>query len=275
MRHTLLCGALTLLLIAGPTAAAQKQKHETPLRIVSVSTPVYSGLLAMLAQGFEQETGVKVEFRSSNDPHRQGRTGQADLVISHYGKSGMETFISDGMGHWPRMLFANQAVIIGPKSDPAGIAALNARDAFSRLQQQQSPFVANALPGPQFIHDFLQAQNGGTQPLAQASDKTYAKAAAVRQAEKQQAYVVWGAFPFLRYQAQNDSDLAILVADDPILHRVMASSVVRSDQVSGVNESAARQFEQYVIRTDTQAKIAAFRTMGSERQLWWPYGRHN
>ncbi|WP_028116320.1 substrate-binding domain-containing protein [Ferrimonas senticii] len=245
------------------------------VRIAMVKTPEYSGLMAHLSQQFTQQTGIEVELHSSGSPHQRGVQGQADLVLSHYGKSGMEKFVMDGLGHWPTMVFANQAAIIGPKNDPVGIRGLSAPEAYKKLAASDAKFVANQLPGPKFIDAYLHAETGVAEPLSKRSDNKAAKKRAAKVAEQQQAYFIWGAIPFLRYADQTDSKLDILVADGALLHRVMATSVVRADKVNGVNEALAKQFEAFLIRPDTQAQIAAYRSMGSDRQLWWPYGRHN
>lgn len=236
-----------------------------------VKTPGYSGLMDMLAQQYKLESDVEIQFHSSSRPHQRARASKADMVISHYGKAGMEKFVMDGLGHWPVMLFANQAAIIGPKSDPAGIRGLSAIDAYKKLAASDQPFVANQLPGPNFLDGYLFAESGSKQPLSARSTVKAAKKQAARKAEQQQAYFIWGALPFIKYSQETETRLDILVAADPIFHRVMASSVVKGSE----HQQQAKAFEAFLIRPDTQAKIAQFRPMGSERQLWWPYGRHN
>jgi hypothetical protein len=56
--------------------------------------------------------------------------GDADLVISHYkkddGRTSTKRFVMTALGHWPKMLFSNTAVIVGPATDPAGTFASRA-----------------------------------------------------------------------------------------------------------------------------------------------------
>ena len=94
-------------------------------------------------------------------------------------------------------------------------------------------------------------------------------------AEEKQAYVMWGAFPFLRFKQKHDTGLNILVSADPVLQRVMAAVVVKPDKVKGVNVEGAEAFVTYLLAPATQAKIAAFRSPGSDLQLWWPAARDN
>jgi ABC-type tungstate transport system permease subunit len=88
--------------------------------------------------------------------------------------------------------------------------------------------------------------------------------------------VIWGAFPFLRFDEQREaSQLEILVAGDPLLQRNMAAILVRQDKVPGVNVEGARALLDYLLSPRVQANIAAFRSPGIDLQLWWPAGRNN
>ena len=94
------------------------------VRLVVVPTPAESGLLRAILPEFERQSGLRVEVYSGEDLYDRARNGQADLAISHYGHRDAEAFITDGLGLWPRPVFANQNAIIGPSSDPAHIFGL-------------------------------------------------------------------------------------------------------------------------------------------------------
>ena len=55
----------------------------------------------------------------------------------------------------------------------------------------------------------------------------------------------------------------------------MAAIVVKPDKVPGVNAGGARALVDHLLSPQVQAKIAAFRSPGSDLQLWWPAGRNN
>ena len=87
--------------------------------------------------------------------------------------------------------------------------------------------------------------------------------------------MLWGLCPFLRLKRQAPVALEPLVTDDPILQRVMVSTVVNPKKTAGVNLEGAKAFQNYLIAPATQARIRAFRYSDFERQAWWPAGRHN
>src|SRR5262249_56012623 len=80
----------------------------------------------------------------------------ADLVRAHYGHGGTEDFCAEGLGLWPRPVFANQAALIGPSSDPARVAGTrDAVEAFRRIARAKAPFVVNNAATEKYLADVL------------------------------------------------------------------------------------------------------------------------
>lgn len=257
--------------IAESTNAAPK-----PVRLAIVNTPKMSGLIDKLAADFESKHGIKIEIYSGSDVYEHARSGQTDLVISHYGKAGAEPFVLEGFGLWPKTVFSNQLVVVGPKSDPAGIKGMtNASEAFARIASTRSPFAVNALHGIAYISDLFWQEAGSPPKGDWYLDPGVAKGQAMKFAEEKQAYTVWGALPFMRFKEKHASGLEIMVSKDPSLQRVMVAIVVNPQKVPTANREGAEAFTNFLLTPETQAMIAAFRSAGSDLQFWWPAGRHN
>ena len=271
-----LVSLVAICALAGNAAASESAKEDV-VRLAVVNTPQFSGLLDSLLPGFERETGIRVDVYSGSDVYRKARAGQADLVISHYGKKGVERFVMDGFGAWPRIVFANQAVLIGHRSDPAKVRGLTTvAEAIERIAAVKAPFVHNDIPGIDYLTEIALESAGQPDRSGWFIDDGYVKATAILFAEEKKGYVIWGAFPFLRFDSERaSSGMEILVADDPSLQRIMAAIAVKPDKVPGVNADGARALVDYLLSPRVQAKIAAFRTPGSDLQLWWPAGRNN
>ena len=250
--------------------------HPTPIRLAIVNTPVYSGLIQYLVNDFEQQTGLHVELTNGSDVFEIAKSEQADIVISHFGKAHLDQFVLEGFGEWPKMVFSNQAVIIGPSSDPAKIkGSINAAQALIKIAHSQSKFIASPQAGVQYLTDIIwnQARQPNKSPwFIEPNDGGNSVA---KFAEQQQAYFIWGAIPFLKYKAKNNSKLTILINDDPLLQRVMSSTIVNPKKMNSSNYAGAKALQDYLLKASTQAKIAAFRTPNSDLQLWWPAARHN
>ena len=275
-RSRWLLSLLALCVLCGG-ASATEPAGEGVVRLAVVNTPQFSGLLHSLLTDFERQTGLAVEVYSGNDVYRKARAGDADVVISHYGKKGVERFVMEGYGSWPKIVFSNQAVLIGHRSDPAGVRGLaSVAEALGRIADKKAPFVHNDIPGIDYLTAIAFESAGRPDKAGWFIDDGHVKAAAVLLAEEKKGYVIWGAFPFLRFDSQRDSsELEILVANDPSLQRIMAAIVVNPDKVGGVNAAGARKLVDFLLSPPVQAKIAAFRVPGSDLQLWWPAGRNN
>jgi tungstate transport system substrate-binding protein len=267
---------ITLLAVAlgGPVLA---DEDLPAVRLAVVNTPYFSGLLADLLPGFEQQSGYKVKIYNGNDVYERARAGEADIVISHFGKEPISAFVLDGYGEWPKMVFSNQSALIGHRSDPAKVRGSgNTAEALGRIAEARAPFIHNNSPAVSYLTEVALATIGQPDKTGWFRDEGSRNATAARKAEENRGYFIWGAIPFLRYLRQHESsELEILVADDPALQRVMAATIVSNQKLDGINSEGAEALLEYLLAPATQARIAAFRTPGSDLQLWWPAGRDN
>jgi tungstate transport system substrate-binding protein len=247
------------------------------IRLQVVNVPVDSGLLTELLPDFERTTGYRVEVDKNGDQvYDFARRGAADLVLSHYGHHGVDDFMADGLGLWPRVVFANQAVLIGPSSDRAAIRGLNdAVEAFRRIAQTRSRFVVNNAPTEKYLAQILWEAAGRPDRTGWYTDSGLRDQQAIQAAERSEAYTLWGIIPFLRFKQTTTSSLEALVLDDPVLQRMMMTVLVNPEKVPGVNISGAFALQKYLALPSTQARIRAFRYPGVVNQLFWPAARDN
>ena len=270
--QALFAALMGLLILAGSAAHAD----DKVIRLVVVNTPKMSGLIDALAADFEKTGGLHVEITSGSDVYERARAGDADLVISHYGKPEVERFVLDGFGLWPRMVFSNPLVIAGHKSDPAGIRGMtSASQAFAKIAAAKAPFIANDLPGVDYLTQILWHGAGEPAKGEWYLEQQASKGRAVGLAEDNKGYVIWGALPFLRYLSKHSSEMEIMVSADPVLQRVMAAIVVNPAKVAGTNQAGAEAFVKYLLSAKTQAFVANFRSPDANVQLWWPNARSN
>jgi tungstate transport system substrate-binding protein len=256
--------------------AQDARPQSNVVRVAVVNTPEESGLLREILPDFERQTGMRVEVYSGEDLYDRARNGQADIVISHYGHPGVEPFIADGLGLWPRFVFGNQNAIVGPSSDPARVRDLtDAVEGFRRIAQSRSPFVANNSGIPKYTEDLLWEAAGRPPKQGWYVDLGSREQAAVQAAAERGAYTIWGLVPFLRYVQQNPVDLRALLVNDAILSRMMVSVVVRPERFPQANVEGAKALEKYLLVPSTQARIRAFRYPGLDHALWWPSAREN
>src|SRR5688500_3643574 len=91
--------------------------------VVSSTTSTQdSGLFGHILPLFKQRTGIEVRVVSQGTGQAldTGRRGDADVVFVH-AKPQEEKFVADGFGVKRYPVMYNDFVLIGPKSDPAGV----------------------------------------------------------------------------------------------------------------------------------------------------------
>lgn len=273
--------AVSLVLVALTLTGTLRplQAQERVLRVAVVNTP--DVLLNELIPTFEQATGYTVTLDIGEEAFHVAREGRADLVIAHYGHRDTRAFMEDGLGRWPRMVFANQAVIVGPSSDPAGIRGLtNAATAMGRIAERGGEFLVNNAATEKYLAEVLWRTAGSPAKNRWQVDLQLRDQIAIETAAQRGAYTLWGIVPFVRFLEQRRQQgrpvaMEPLVLRDPILQRVMVSIVVNPSRVPDVDEAAAIGFERFLLDPSTQARIRQFRHHGLTEQTWWPAGRLN
>ncbi len=142
-----------LLLTAGfaavfaGSAFAQATPPAAGTRFITVSSTTStqdSGLFGHILPLFKAKTGIEVRVVSQGTGQAldTGRRGDADVVFVH-AKAQEEKFVADGFGLERKAVMYNDFVLIGPKSDPAGIAGTkDIAAALVKIQEKGAAFVS-------------------------------------------------------------------------------------------------------------------------------------
>src|SRR5215469_12043065 len=117
-RRTLIGFAIVFLLAQLPFASAQQKS----ITVASTTSTEDSGLFGYILPLFKQKTGidVRVVALGTGQALAVGRRGDADVEFVH-AKAEEEKFVAEGFGVKRYSVMYNDFIIIGPKSDPAGI----------------------------------------------------------------------------------------------------------------------------------------------------------
>ena len=245
------------------------------IRLAVVNTP--DVLLSALLPQFEEETGCAVTVTTTEAVYDLARAGDADMVIAHYGHSGTEAFVTEGLGLWPHAVFANKASMFGPTGDPAGIRDLpNAVEGFRRIAETRTPFVVNNAITEKYLGEILWEGAGRPDRTGWYIDNGLRDRAAVDYALTVGGYVLWGLVPGLRYKLEDPTrDIDALSSSDALFDRGMVAVKVNPCAFAGINAPGAVALERYLVRQETQARIRDFRGLGYSGQMWVPTGRNN
>ena len=255
--------------------APQPSERPGVVRVASVKTAVEGRLLPELIARFERESQFAIDLSTGIEVYDFAREGKVDLVISHYGHKDAEQFVLDGLGEWPRTVFANQMALLGPPSDPANVRGLvDLGEAFARIARTKSLYLVNELDGVRYLTEILWHAAGKPDRAGWLVDAEASKDAAVARAAERGGYTLWGLTPFLRLAGARSLALEPLVLADPLLERMMVSIVVKPGGIRRINTEGAMAFQTYLLAPATQAAIRTIH-YPDQAVTWTPAGRHN
>src|SRR5438552_13510136 len=111
--------------------------------VASTTSTQDSGLFGYLLPIFKARTGIEVKViaQGTGQALDTARRGDADVVFVH-AKSQEEKFLAEGFGVKRFEVMYNDFVLIGPKSDPAGIKGSDIETALQTIQNKAAPFVS-------------------------------------------------------------------------------------------------------------------------------------
>src|ERR1700675_3838001 len=112
--------------------------------VASTTSTEDSGLFEYLLPLYKQKTGVtvKVIAQGTGQALDTGRRGDADVVFVH-ARSAELKFLAEGEGVQRFPVMYNDFVLIGPKSDPAGIKGMkDIGQAFKTIMAKQAAFIS-------------------------------------------------------------------------------------------------------------------------------------
>ncbi|HJV64226.1 MAG TPA: substrate-binding domain-containing protein [Geomonas sp.] len=135
----------TLLLIAlSLPSLAMAKETEKFILIASSIGPVDAGIVPLLEDRFEQETGIRVRHvaAGTGEALKMAEGGPFDMVLVH-ARSLEEKFVAKGYGTERIPLMYNDFVIVGPASDPAGIkGSASAAQALKKIRATGATFIS-------------------------------------------------------------------------------------------------------------------------------------
>src|SRR6188474_334063 len=131
--------AAAAVLSGGPVLAQYKS-----IVVSSTTSTQDSGLFGHILPVFKAKTGIEVKVISQGTGQAldTGRRGDADVVFVH-AKAQEEKFLSEGQGVKRFPVMYNDFVLIGPKSDPAGIKGTkDVAKALQTIKEKQASFIS-------------------------------------------------------------------------------------------------------------------------------------
>ncbi len=266
-RRLLLAAALCAALSATPASAQDKS-----IVVASTTSTQDSGLFEYLLPLFTKKTGiaVKVVAQGTGQALDTGRRGDADVVFVH-AKSAEEQFLAEGEGVKRFPVMYNDFVLIGPKSDPAGLKGIkDVAKAFQTIKDKKADFISRGDRSGTNIAELKLWKDAGIDiekdkgPWYKAIGQ--GMGAALNTAGASNAYVLSDRGTWINFK--NKGDLAIVVEGDKRMFNQYGVMLVSPEKHPNVKKELGQQFIDYLVSPEGQKDIANYKINGE--QLFYP-----
>ena len=267
-RALIVAVALVAVIFAAPPTLAQ----EKSIVVASTTSTQDSGLFGHLLPIFTAKTGiaVKVIAQGTGQALDTARRGDADVVFVH-AKAAEEKFLAEGFGVKRYPVMYNDFVLIGPKSDPAGIAG--GKDivaALKSIEKMEAPFVSRGDRSGTYIAELNLWKAAGIDIAADKGpwyrDIGQGMGAALNTASAMDAYVLSDRGTWLSFKNRGNLDIA--VEGDQRLFNQYGVMLVNPEKHPHVKKEWGQAFVDWLISPEGQKAIADYKIDG--KQLFFP-----
>jgi tungstate transport system substrate-binding protein len=261
-----------LAALASTLLATTGYAEEKSIVVASTTSTEDSGLFRHILPLFKAKTGidVKVVAQGTGQALDTGRRGDADVVFVH-AKSAEEKFLADGAGVKRYPVMYNDFVLIGPKSDAAGISG--GKDivaALKAIKEKGAPFISRGDRSGTHIAELNLWKAAGID-IEKERGPWYREigqgmGAALNTASASNAYVLSDRGTWLSFK--NRGDLTISVEGDKRLFNQYGVILVNPANHPHVKKELGQAFIDWLISPEGQKAIADYKINGE--QLFYP-----
>ena len=253
-------------------SAGQAFAQEKSIVVASTTSTQDSGLFEYLLPLYKQKTGVtvKVIAQGTGQALDTGRRGDADVVFVH-AKSAEEKFLAEGQSTKRYPVMYNDFVLIGPKSDPAGVKGMkDVGKAFQTIKDKQAAFISRGDRSGTHIAELKLWKDSGID-IEKDKGPWYKSigqgmGAALNTASASNGYVLSDRGTWLNFK--NRGDLQILVEGDKRMFNQYGVMLVNPEKHPNVKKDLGQQFIDYLVSPEGQKAIANYKINGE--QLFYP-----
>jgi len=258
---------------AATTAPTVVYTHAANKLILATTTSTdQSGLLKYILPDFEKKynCSVQVVAVGSGQAMKLGQDGNADVLLVH-DRPNEDAFMKAGYGVNRKDVMYNDFMIVGDKSDPAGIKGMtDAAAALKKIAEKEATFISRG-------------DNSGTHSKEKAlwamvpitpTGKWYVSAGqgmaqVLNMAKEMRAYTLTDRATYLA-MTKTGLDLVVLVEGDKALFNPYGTIVVNPQRYPDVNADLANKFVEWITSVEVQEKIKTFGIADFGQSLFIP-----
>lgn len=258
---------MSVLLMPPETSAQQKF-----ITVASTTSTEQSGLFKHLLPIFEKRTAIQVRVVAlgTGQALDLARRGDADVVFVH-AKEAEEKFIAEGYGVKRLPVMYNDFVLLGPKADPARIAASkDTLDALRKIKAAGAAFVSRGDRSGTHIAELSLWKQAGID-IGADKGRWYREVGqgmgpALNTAASMNAYILADRGTWIAFR--NRGELTLLVAGDKRLFNQYGVILVNAAKHPHIKKDMGQQFVNWIISAEGQRAISEFKIGGE--QLFFP-----
>lgn len=245
-----------LILLFPGISGAESSKF---ILLASTIGPIDSGIVDLLENEFEKETGIRVRHvgAGTGAALEIARKGNVDLVMVH-AKSLEEKFVQEGFGTERIDFMYNDFVIVGPSTDPAGIQGMkSAAEALKRISEKGVVFITRGDKSGTHVAEMELWQKAGIKPQG-SWYVTYEKGTegnvpTLRYTDQRQAYTFIDRATVL--SLRNQIKMVVLVEKDEVLLNFISLIPVNPKKFPRVNHGDALQLVKWLTSPEKGQRI--------------------
>ena len=262
-RRHLVAAVAALALTATPALAQDKS-----IVVASTTSTMDSGLFGHILPIFKAKTGVdvKVIAQGTGQALDTARRGDADVVFVH-ARAQEEKFVADGFGVKRFAVMYNDFILIGPKSDPAGIKGKDIETALKAIKEKAAPFVSRGDKSGTHSAELALWKAAGIDVAGADKGPWYREigqgmGAALNTASSMNGYVLADRGTWLSFK--NLGELDIVVEGDKRLFNQYGVMLVNPEKHAHVKKELGQQFIDWLISAEGQKAITDYKINGQQ-----------
>ena len=268
----MLCRRTLIGIAAGTLIGSFAFGQDRSIVVASTTSTEDSGLFGHILPLFKAKTGidVKVIALGTGQALDAARRGDADVVFLH-AKSAEEEFLAEGFGVKRYPVMYNDFILVGPKSDPAGIkGSKDILAALRAIKDKRLPFISRGDRSGTHIAELNLWKLAGIDISAQKGpwymDIGQGMGAALNTASATDSYLLSDRGTWLSFK--NKGDLVIEVEGDKHLFNQYGVMLVNPQKHPHVKKELGQQFIDWLVSAEGQRAIADYKINGE--QLFYP-----
>ena len=267
--------ALSVAALFPSSIDAQDAKQTAmTIRLASTIGPIDAGIVGVLEDAFKKQTGIVVKHvgAGTGAALKMAESGSFDLVLVH-ARALEEKFVAEGYGTRRYDLMYNDFVIVGPASDPAGIAGqTSATAALRKIAASRSLFITRGDLSGTHVKEVEVWKAAAVEP-AGPWYVVYEKgkegnAQTLKYVDERQGYTLMDRATYITLKHQ--LKLKVLVENDPVLLNYITLIPVSPKKFPSVKYGEAMKFVDFTTSVEGQRIIRDFGRDKFGESLFFP-----